>query len=103
MPEFPGVIEVVEAAKLLFPLGVDRAQVNALAPESLDAAGGKDLQGEIHGYRAGMEEIQGPEIERASGQVGAAGRVRDNGKLVFPSVCHAVTLYHENRLGRLGQ
>ena len=52
--------------------------MNALALERRDAAGGLNVERKIQCQRAGMKQIERPEVEGASGQIGAAGRLGDD-------------------------
>ena len=53
--------------------------MNSLPFERCNAASGEDVDREVQGERAGMEQVQRPEIDGASGEIGTAGRLRNNG------------------------
>ena len=86
----------LEAGKLLLAAGIDRAQMNALSLQRRDPAGGEDVDREIHRERAGMEQIQRPQIDGASSQVSPAGGLGDDGRSAggVGGFSHAV-FYHE--------
>ena len=91
-----GRAQSFKAGKLLLAAGVDGAQVNAFPFERRDPAGGKNIDREIHRERAGMEQVQGPQIDGASSQVRAAGGLCDDGGPArgIGGFAHAV-FYHE--------
>ncbi len=69
----------VKAGEKLFLPGVERAHVDALSLERSDPARGLNVEGKIQGQRAGMEKIERPQVDGAARQIGAAGRLGDNG------------------------
>ena len=69
----------VQAREDLFPLRVQRPQVNAFALQRSDPTGGENVDREVQGQRAGMKQIKRPQVNRASGQIGAARRLRNDG------------------------
>src|SRR5580704_18395919 len=79
MPRLFGFDELGELGEGLFAAGIKGAQFNASAGKRRDAARGENLQREVQGERAGMKEVERPEIDGASGEVGAAGSVGGDG------------------------
>lgn len=53
--------------------------MNALSLERRDPAGGLDVEREIQSQRAGMEQVERPQVHRAARQIGAAGRLSNDG------------------------
>src|ERR1700733_3173935 len=71
--------EFGEVREGLVASGVERAEFDARPGERRDATGGEDLQGKVEREGAGMKEVQGPEVDRASGEIGAAGGLGGDG------------------------
>ena len=71
--------EFGEVRKGLVASGVERAEFDARPGERRDPAGGEDLKSEVKREGAWMKEVQGPEVDRASGEIGAARGLRGDG------------------------
>ena len=70
--------QLAKVAELFFNFRIERLQADFIVSEARDLAARKDVYSKINGDRAGMEEIERPEIESATGQVNPAGRVRND-------------------------
>src|SRR2546425_13088432 len=81
MPMAPAGDQIVEVGERFLTVGIDRAELDALSLERRDAAASQNLNGKIQRQCTRMKQIQRPEIDRASGQVGATGCMRGNRRL----------------------
>ena len=84
-----------EAGKLFFAPGIERAQVDAFPFQRSDAAGGQDIDREIQGQRAGMEQIQRPKVDGPARQISTAGSLGDDGGAPGRAVFSHDALYPE--------
>src|SRR5580765_4992084 len=73
--------QLFEVGEGFFAVGIDRAELDALSFEWRDAAGGQDFNGKVQRQRTRMKQIQRPEVNRASGQIGATGGMGGNRRL----------------------
>jgi hypothetical protein len=64
-----------------FAMGINRAQFDALSLERRNSACGEDFQAEVQRQGTRMKQVQRPKINRASSEVGTAGRKGCDGRL----------------------
>src|SRR5271157_3909061 len=70
--------QLVEAGEALRARGVVRLQTNARSCSWCDPASSQNIQCNVHAHRAGMKQVQRPDVERAACEVGATrGRGHD--------------------------
>jgi hypothetical protein len=81
MPMIPAGNQLSEIGECFVAAGIDRAQFDALSLERRNPARGQDFQGKIQCQRARMKQVQRPKVDGASGQIGATGGVRGDGRL----------------------
>jgi len=69
--------------------------MNSLPLERRNTAGGENVNGEVEGQRAGVEEVERPKVDGSSGKVGAAGSLSNDGFTAGnkPGFSHAM-FYH---------
>src|ERR1043166_4104119 len=76
MPMAPAGDQIVEVGERFLTVGIDRAELDALSLERRDAAASQNLNSKIQRQRARMKQIQRPEVNGASGEVGATRSLR---------------------------
>src|ERR1035441_11075682 len=69
---FLGPHERTEAGKTVFAPGIDRLQVDGASFAGRDLASRQDADRHIHRNRPRVKQVQRPQIECRTGQVGAA-------------------------------
>src|SRR5258708_6359850 len=79
---FPGGAELVKARKFFFALGIKRLEADALARQPRYATARKNADAEIDGDRAGMKEIERPDVRGSAGEVDTTGCMHDDGSVV---------------------
>ena len=76
------------ADRLTIAIGVFRDELDAFVGPRLDPRVGAHADGHVQRLRAGMEEIDRPDVDRAARQVDAGGRGRrdSHGAIIIPGV-----------------
>ena len=69
----------LKIGKIVFASGIERSQAYPAAGERLEGATGQNADRKVHGDRAGMKEVQRPDIHGAARQIDPAGRMRGDG------------------------
>ncbi len=70
--------QLIETGEKFLAGGIVRPKKNPASRARRDPACSQNVQGDIHAHRAGMKKVQGPDVERAACQVGAARRGGDD-------------------------
>ena len=79
MPETSRAAEGIKIRELFFAASVDRTEMDALALQGRNAASGQNVDRKVQRESAGMKQVKRPEVNSAAGEVGTAGRLRDDG------------------------
>jgi len=78
--ELPGAVQFIETGKNFFAASVARTQVDTLAAQRPHAARRENFEREIECERAGVKQVERPEIDGAARQISAARRLGDDGE-----------------------
>src|SRR6185369_5638037 len=73
--EFLGAVQFIETGKNVFAASVARTQVDTLAAQRPHAARCENFEREIECERAGVKQVERPEINGAARQISAARRL----------------------------
>src|SRR5512140_2210134 len=76
---FFGGAKRLKIGEIVFAPGIERSQAYAAAGERPEGAAGQNTDGKVHRDRAGMKEVERPDIHGAARQIDPAGGMRGDG------------------------